>query len=129
MACRGYATSDLQDVLGTAIERLSALRSGGIAAALFLDEDDADDIEALAVLCLEIARALDPIFHEIAYRGGLGSRSRASIHAAYVSTAIAGNLDFELRERAESIAARRPAPHPNDEHRLMAVNLGVGSRW
>jgi hypothetical protein len=128
MACRGCATSDLQDVLGTAIGRLSALRAGGIAGALFLDEDDPDDIEALAALCLDVARTIDPIFHEIAYRGGLGSRSQASAHAAYVSSAIAGNLDFELRERAELIATRRPAPHPDDEHRLAAVELGVGLR-
>ena len=59
--------------------------------------------------------------------GGVGSRSGASAHAAYVTNAVEGNLDFELRDRAERIAARRNVVDPNNEHRLSAVELGVGS--
>ena len=129
MAYRGCATtSDLQDVLEEAIGRLSTLRAAGIAARIFLDEEDHDDLEALAALTLAIARAIDPIFHEIAYQGGVGSRSRASPHAAYVSSAVEGNLDFELRDRAEGILSRCATSDPADEHRLTAVDFGVGFR-
>jgi hypothetical protein len=118
-------TSDLQDVLDAAADRLTALRMSAIARQAFVDEDAPADLEALAILTRDIACALDPIFHEISYRGGIGSRSRASTHACVVSDAIEGNLDFELRDRAEFIAARRAAD-PDDEHRLSAAELGVG---
>ena len=127
MAYRGCApTSDLQDVLDEAVERLAALRMSAIARKAFVDEDDPDDLVALAALTLDIARALDPIFHEISYRGGVGSRSRASAHAAMVTNAVEGNLDFELRDRAERLAAWAGAADPDDEHRLSAAELGVG---
>lgn len=120
------ATSDLQDVLDEAVERLAALRMGAIACKAFVDEDDCGDLAALALLTLDIARALDPIFHEISYRGGIGSRSRASAHAAVVTNAVEGDLDFELRDRAERLAAWRGTADPDDEHRLSATELGVG---
>jgi hypothetical protein len=119
-------TSDLQDVLGEAAERLSALRMSMIARKAFVDEDDCEDLAALASLTLDIARVLDPIFHEISYRGGIGSRSRANAYAAVVTTAVEGNLDFELRDRAERIADWRGSADPDDEHRLSAAELGVG---
>ena len=100
-------------------------RESESACKRFLDEDDPDDLEALAALTLDIARALDPIFHEIAYQGGIGSRSRASAHAAYVLNAVEGNLDFELRDRAERIIASRGIVDPDDEHRLTPVDLGI----
>lgn len=127
MAHRGFAaTSDLQDVLEEAIARLATLETNPIADKAFIDEDDPDDLAALAALTLDIADALDPIFHEIAYRGGVGSRSRASAHAAYVTNAVEGNLDFDLRDRAERMAARRGAADPDAEHRLSARELGIG---
>jgi hypothetical protein len=119
-------TSDLQDVLDEAADRLSALRMSTIARKAFLDDDDSDDLAALATLTLDIARALDPVFHEISYRGGVGSRSRASSYAAVVTNAVEGNLDFELRDRAERIAAWRGTGDSDDEHRLSAAELGVG---
>jgi hypothetical protein len=123
---RPLPTSDLQDVLDAAADRLSALRMSAIARQSFVDEDAPDDLEALAVLTRDIASALDPIFHEISYRGGIGSRSRASAYACVVTNAIEGNLDFELRDRAESILGRRTTTDFDDEHRLSAVELGVG---
>ena len=94
-------TSDLQDVLDEAADRLSALRMSAIVRKAFLDEDDPDDLAALAALTLDIARALDPIFHEISYRGGIGSRSRASAHAAIVT----------MRSRAISISNCATVPN------------------
>lgn len=127
MVYRGSApTSDLQDVLGEAADRLAALRMSAIARQAFLNEDSPDDLSALAALTLDIAHALDPIFHDISYLGGIGSRSRASAHAAIVSEAVTGNLDFELRDRAERLAAWRGAADPDDEHRLSAAELGLG---
>jgi hypothetical protein len=129
MACRACGvTSNLQNVLAEAIDRLAALRESGLARKHFLNEDDPDDLEGLAAVMLDIAGALDPLFHEIAYQGGLGSRSRASVHAAYVSNAVEGNLDFELRDRAERIRASRGTADPDEEHRLAGGSLGIGSR-
>lgn len=127
MACRNWPRrSDLQNVLAVTADRLTALSGSDVARKIFLDEDDPDDLALLAALTLDVAGALDPIFHEIAYQGALGSRSSASAYAAVVTTALAGNLDFELRDRADRIADRRCAPDPDDEHRLSGAELGLG---
>lgn len=97
----------LQATIDDMISKLMSLRSEPVVCKCdFLDEDP-DDLRDLSKLTKEAARICDPFFHEIAYQGGLSSRSGASERANIVTDAIEGNLDFELRELADMREAER----------------------
>jgi hypothetical protein len=100
--------SGLEATIDEAILRLAELRSTRIARQQTrIDEEDPDDLRALAALTIDVARVIDPLFQEIAYQAGLSSRSGASEHARLVIDAIEGNLDYELVSAAEKIEDER----------------------
>lgn len=131
----------LASTIDDMIARLVALRLSPIVQNDAIWEDNPDHLRALSHLANDFARVCDPLFHEIAFQGGLSSRSGASEHANLVTDAIAENgLAFELSHRADEIEesrrqsdadearahGRRVSNH-NDEHRLTARQLGVGT--
>jgi hypothetical protein len=97
----------LQATIDDMIAKLVSLRSEPVVCKCdFLDEEP-DDLRDLSKLTKDAARICDPFFHEIAYQGGLSSRSGASPHANIVTDAIMGNLEFELRELADQRETER----------------------
>lgn len=97
----------LQATIDDMIAKLVSLRSEQVVCERdFLDEDP-DNLRDLSKLAKDAARICDALFHEIAYQGGLSSRSGASPHANIVTDAIDGNLEFELRELADQREAER----------------------
>lgn len=99
--------TSLQATIDDMIAKLVSLRSEPVVCKRdFLDEEP-DDLRDLSKLTKDVARICDPFFHEIAYQGGLSSRSGASPHANLVTDAIDGNLEFELRELADMREAER----------------------
>ena len=131
----------LASTIDDMIARLVALRLSPIVQNDAIWEDQPADLRALSQLVNDAARLCDPLFHEIAYQGGLASRSGASEHANLVTDAIAENgLAFELSHRADEIeesrrqsgadearAHGRRVSDSNDEHHLTAHELGVGN--
>ena len=95
----------LQAVLDSTIAKLVALRGEHPCNDHALFEDHPQSLRDLAGLARDGARIFDGFFHEIAFQGGLSSRSGASPHANLVTCAIDGDLPFELIERAEELEA------------------------
>jgi hypothetical protein len=109
--------TSLQATIDKMIADLNGLRSDPIVQERMISEDNAAHLRELSQLTKDAARICDAIFHEIAYQGGLSSRSGASPHAIIVTDAIAGNLEFELRDRADDIEeGRRSEAAGSREH-------------
>ena len=121
----------LQSAVDDTIARLVALRACWPCDESMLSEDNPEDLRGLSEFACASARACDGLFQEIAYQGGLSSRSGASPHANIVTCAIDGQLEYELRERAETIEADAPSPAEcdrRDHGTLNHAQQGVGGR-
>lgn len=97
----------LQATIDDMIAKLVSLRHENVVKSKKIFEDNPDDLRDLSQLVKDAARICDSLFHEIAYQGGLSSRSGASEHANIVTDAIDGMLEFELRDRADTIEQER----------------------
>jgi hypothetical protein len=123
--------TSLQSTIDDVIARLVALRQSAVVSEPIFD-DDPTQLLPLRQFAITAARAIDPLFHEVAYLAGLAHVScdlETSEHARIVSEAVNGDLEWEIQKRAESMAAERAHyrfADPDDEHRLGAAQLGVG---
>ena len=92
----------MQQAIDDAIGHLVAARLSPICRSA-VDENDPEDLRALAELAAKLAAKLDPLFFAIAVEGGLATAATPEGHETYVTDAIAGMLDFELNSAADAI--------------------------
>lgn len=96
--------TNIQCAIDETIAKLAELRNSPVASFTMLNENNPGDIDALAVLAGDLARACDGMFHEIAATADITSRSGASPYAVMVQDTVDDNLASELRLRAATMS-------------------------
>ena len=97
--------SSLADAIDEHIACLVALRQSAIVQELHPDPLDPDHLRRLAELEVEMYLAQDSVHHQIARAAGMYDRE----YILPISDALQGNLDFELRDKADRLEEEREA--------------------
>lgn len=113
------SNSALQNRIDDAIAQLELLRLSPICTQSRVDHHNPDDLDALRELSMLFAKVADPLLRWCAYEAELYVKDHYSI----ASDAIDGNLEFEIRRKADGLREAFTSVDPNDEHRLTKREL------
>jgi hypothetical protein len=125
-----------EDEIDALCERFQALKTptkrgfvesfdyNGLLKQTTVDDNCPETLERMRALLIDAANAINPFFARFAKEAVVGKPDE---YVQVATDAIEHYMQWELQDKADKIREDQPYVDPNEEHRLGARQLGVGT--